>query len=154
LIISFLYCLLAKKGIILTPEFRIITKDRKSNAMSENSFKNISDKLTFKKAATANSDIRNSLFYYMSGFGAKEEHNGNYFVSTASSKNMKYVNQSSLQQMILRLLIEKGMSKKELAQVLEITIRNLERLFSDDIPPGLLAKINLPLVKLYCSTKW
>ncbi len=57
--------------------------------------------------------------------------------------------------MLKRFLEEKGMSKEELAVVLKITVKSLERLFvGHDIPSTLLAKITLPLARLYCGTRW
>jgi len=57
--------------------------------------------------------------------------------------------------MIDRFLTEKKMSKEDLAQTLDIKILDLERLISQkDIPPTLIPKINLPLIKLYCETKF
>lgn len=69
-------------------------------------------------------------------------------------KGTAYMNMDNLHKMIQRFLVEKGMTKKELADVLEITVRNLEHLFSEDVPAGLLCKVNLPLVSLYCRTRW
>lgn len=69
-------------------------------------------------------------------------------------KKVGYLSTDNLHKMIRRFLVEKQMSKEELASVLEITVRNLEQLFSPEIPPGLLCKVNFPLVSLYCSTKW
>ena len=68
--------------------------------------------------------------------------------------NFIYLRVENIQKIILRFLTEKGMSKKELADVLNITVKNLDQVFSKRIPSGLLAKINLPLVNLYCRTKW
>ena len=69
-------------------------------------------------------------------------------------ENIIYLKLDNLRKIIRRFLTEKGMSKEELANTLKITVKNLEQLFSKEIPAGLLCKVNLPLVSLYCSTKW
>jgi len=72
-----------------------------------------------------------------------------------SRRTSIYLHLSSVKKMLRRFLVEKKIPKKELARILEITVWNLEQLFSDDAPhPRLLSKVNLPLVRLYCSTRW
>lgn len=56
--------------------------------------------------------------------------------------------------MIQRFLLEKHIPKKSLAKSLGISVKNMDKLFSSKIPPGLRYKINLPLITLYCKTKW
>ncbi len=70
------------------------------------------------------------------------------------NKNDNRLSSDNIHKMIGRFLNEKRMSKKELAGMLEITVRSLEQLFSNDIPYSLLARVNLPLARLYCGTKW
>ncbi|MBU0744813.1 MAG: hypothetical protein KKE11_05535 [Gammaproteobacteria bacterium] len=124
--------------------------------MSRNSFEHNLDNTIAEAPSATVSNIHNNLFYFMSHYNrnSREEKNSLMSSSASSVKNLQYVDLNSLHGMVLRFLVEKRMSKKELAQVLNISVRNLERLFSEEIPPGLLSKINLPLVKLYCSTKW
>ncbi len=61
---------------------------------------------------------------------------------------------TTIRKIIRRFLVEKKMPKEKLIETLGITIENLELLFSQKIPPELILKINLPLIKLYCETKW
>lgn len=71
-----------------------------------------------------------------------------------AKRNVPYLSITAMQKIILRFLIEKKMTKKELATVLGITVRSLDQLFSSKVSSSLISKINLPLVNLYCSTKW
>lgn len=59
-----------------------------------------------------------------------------------------------IQKMIYRFLSEKKMPKQNLAEALEITVRSLNQICSKEAPQALIFKINLPLVKLYCKTKF
>ena len=65
-----------------------------------------------------------------------------------------YLNTKTTKKMIQRFLIEKKMPKEELVEILGITTENLEQLFSQEAAPELLSKINLPIISLYCKTKW
>ena len=60
----------------------------------------------------------------------------------------------TMQKMILRFLMEKKISKNKLLKTLGITIVDLEQLLSYEVPSNLMLQINLPLIKLYCKTKW
>lgn len=60
----------------------------------------------------------------------------------------------NIQKIIKKFLTEKKMSKQEMAKKLEITVTNLDLLFANKISNRVLAKINIPLIKMYCSTKW
>jgi len=71
-----------------------------------------------------------------------------------SVRSIYYLNLKNAHKMIQRFLDEKGMSKDELAFILHVKVKNLDQIFSKKIPPGLMSKINLPLVRLYCNTKW
>lgn len=64
------------------------------------------------------------------------------------------LNESTIQGMLQRFLVKKKMSKKKLAQVLSISTEELESLFLKRIPSKLVTKINLPLIKQYCKTRW
>lgn len=64
------------------------------------------------------------------------------------------LNLDNISKMIQRFLFEKHMPVKKLAKLLGITAEELKQISSKR---GLLRcayKINLPLVKLYCKTKW
>jgi DNA-binding Xre family transcriptional regulator len=65
-----------------------------------------------------------------------------------------YLRIEVIQKMIYRFLIEKKMPKQNLAEALEITVRSLNQLCSNEAPPALILKINLSLIKLYCQTKF
>jgi len=84
-----------------------------------------------------------------------------HFVDKSIKENMPspvrtvlYLDLDNAHRMVKRFLSEKMMSKEELAHSLDVTVRNLDQLFSEKMPAGLMCKINLPLVKLYCSTRW
>ena len=59
-----------------------------------------------------------------------------------------------IQKMIYRFLTEKRMPKQNLAEVLEITVKSLNQLCSKGASQALILKVNLPLVKLYCKTRF
>ena len=64
-----------------------------------------------------------------------------------------YLKIEVIRTMISKFLIEKKMSKENLAEILDISINELDELLSNtDI--SLIPKISLPLVKLYCETKF
>lgn len=71
-----------------------------------------------------------------------------------NKKSIVYLNLDNIHKMIKRFIEEKGKSKEELAKDLEITVKSLEQVFSKNVPTSLLSKINLPLARLYCGTKW
>jgi len=71
-----------------------------------------------------------------------------------TKKNNSYLSVNTIQKMVKRFLTEKKMSKEKLARALAITIGDLERIFSQGNLSKLIPKINLPLIKLYCKTKW
>lgn len=84
------------------------------------------------------------------------EHEGHrcHYSPQVSHRGVAHLNLDNVHKMIKRFLNEKGMSKEELAKILEITVKNLEQLFTNEIPSGLLSRVNLPLARLYCGTKW
>jgi len=69
-------------------------------------------------------------------------------------RDLGLLNAVTVKRMVRRFLVEKQMPKESLAEVLGISVKKLEQLFSRRIPLGLISKINLPLVELYCETKW
>ncbi len=64
-----------------------------------------------------------------------------------------YLNVETIQKILNKFLIEKKMSKEKLAESLEISTNELETFLSNK-NISLIPKINLPLVKLYCETKF
>jgi hypothetical protein len=64
-----------------------------------------------------------------------------------------YLHIEIIQKIINKFLIEKKMSKEELAMALEVSIDKLEGLLNNTYL-SLIPKINLPLIKLYCETKF
>ena len=60
----------------------------------------------------------------------------------------------TIKKMVQRFLLEKRMTKERLADILGVTIKGLEQLFSQKTTSGLISKIELPLIKLYCKTPW
>ncbi|CAL7964081.1 hypothetical protein GAMM_60193 [Gammaproteobacteria bacterium] len=75
------------------------------------------------------------------------------FLNLTKKKN-SYLSMNTIQKMVQRFLTEKKMSKEKLARTLAITVRDLERIFSQDDLSRLISKVNLPLIRLYCKTKW
>lgn len=64
------------------------------------------------------------------------------------------MSRSTIQGMIRRLLIENKMPKEKLAKILAIRKKQLEYFAAKQGSEKLRAKINLPLIKLYCKTRW
>lgn len=72
-----------------------------------------------------------------------------------NSDRENYLSATTIQKMIYRLLTEKKISRKKLADLLEITVKKLEMLlFGEEVSLELIPKINLPLIKLYCETNF
>jgi hypothetical protein len=65
-----------------------------------------------------------------------------------------YLSIEKVSKMLRRLLIEKQMPQKKLIQYLGIDVKELRQLLSRKKPPRLVHKINLSLIKLYCSTNF
>jgi hypothetical protein len=105
-------------------------------------------------SATSTCNTSRGSFYLPSGCCKHEDYSHSCSTPFLSNKGVTYLNLGNVQKMIKRFLDEKGMSKEELADVLEITVKSLERLFSDNLPSGLLPRVSLPLARLYCGTKW
>lgn len=70
------------------------------------------------------------------------------------NKTTAYLDIETIQKMIMRFLTEKQIPKQGLAEALGISVRSLLQLSSPKAAPALMHKINLSLVKLYCSTKF
>ena len=67
----------------------------------------------------------------------------------------KQLSASVVKKMILRFLLEKNMPPASLAKVLTITLKELNRFLATDIiSERVIAKMNLPIIKLYCKTQW
>ena len=65
-----------------------------------------------------------------------------------------YLNIATIRKMISHLATQTVLSEKELTETLGITIKNLKRLFGKRPPIGLIARVNLPLIRLYCKTQF
>ena len=64
-----------------------------------------------------------------------------------------YLNINIIQKMLNKFLTEKNIPKEKLAEALGVSIKELEDLWGNQ-NTSLIPKINLPLIKLYCETKW
>ncbi|CAL7960809.1 hypothetical protein GAMM_170093 [Gammaproteobacteria bacterium] len=69
-------------------------------------------------------------------------------------KRNEYLHRETMRKMIWRILTEKHMPEEKLAHALGITIKSLKQFCSKNCPLTLVPKINLPLIKLYCVTKF
>ena len=75
-------------------------------------------------------------------------------------KDAGYLEIKTIQKMLNRFLLEKRMSQEALAHKLDTTTQELGQLLLSketcaiSVLRTLIAKINLPLIKLYCETKW
>jgi len=69
-------------------------------------------------------------------------------------KKNEYLHKEIMRKMIWRILTEKHMPEEKLAHALGITIKSLKQFCSKNCPSTLVPKINLPLIKLYCVTKF
>lgn len=73
----------------------------------------------------------------------------------STPKSRIYLSIDTVQKMICRFLTEKKMSEAGLAKILGISIKNLKLLLlKEEVFFALIPKINLPLIKLYCKTKF
>jgi hypothetical protein len=72
----------------------------------------------------------------------------------AKRKKGCLMSRSTTQGMIRRLLIENKMPKEKLAKILAIRKKQVEYFAAKLGSEKLRAKINLPLIKLYCKTRW
>ena len=82
-----------------------------------------------------------------------EQHINNLKFNTPTSINNHFLRIEIIQKMILRLT-KTNMSKEKLAETLGITVNSLKQLCSKNTSLELIPKINLPLIKLYCKTKF
>ncbi|CAL7964430.1 hypothetical protein GAMM_90025 [Gammaproteobacteria bacterium] len=69
-------------------------------------------------------------------------------------KNNSYLSIEIIQKMLHKFLVEKNMTKEELAQEMAISVEELEQLLCNKNTSILIPKINLSLIKLYCKTRW
>lgn len=72
----------------------------------------------------------------------------------AKRKKGFLMSRSTAQGMIQRLLIENKMPKEKLAEILAIRKKQVEYFAAKQGSEKLRAKINLPLIQLYCNTRW
>lgn len=71
-----------------------------------------------------------------------------------SKKRNEHLHIETIRKMIWRVLAERHLSEEKLAHALGVTVKRLKQLHSEDPPLALTSKINLPLIKLYCATKF
>ena len=74
--------------------------------------------------------------------------------SRPSKISSDYLSAEKIQKMLVRLLTETPIPKRKLAEALGITVKSLIKLCSLRALPAVIHKINLPLIKLYCATKF
>lgn len=75
--------------------------------------------------------------------------------SHPSTNSKDFLSIETIRKMINRFLNENEMPKKKLARLLKITKEDLEHLLLvTHRAERLIPKINLPLIKLYCVTKF
>lgn len=72
---------------------------------------------------------------------------------TAAKSTHSYLSIEVIQKMLNKFLTEKNISKEKLAEALGISIKELDDLRGNQ-NTSLISKINLPLIELYCETKW
>jgi hypothetical protein len=66
-----------------------------------------------------------------------------------------YLDQETVKKMIERFLFEKRISKRKLALAMGVTSEDIRKLiYSKKAYLNLIGKINLPLIRFYCLTKW
>ena len=80
--------------------------------------------------------------------------NSNIMVARPN-KISSYLKKEVIYKIINKFLIEKNIPKKNLAAALAISPKTLERFLSQQkVSFSLIAKVNLPLIKLFCKTKF
>ena len=81
-----------------------------------------------------------------------KKHNEN---SRKNKSERRYLEIEVIKKMLSKFLLEKNMGKEELAKILNITAKELEKLLlHEKVGEGLINKVNLPLIKLFCKTKF
>ena len=73
---------------------------------------------------------------------------------TRTKKRNEYMQKETVRKMIMKILNEKKMPEEKLAHMLGITVKSLKQLYSKQTSISLISKINLPLIKLYCATRF
>lgn len=88
----------------------------------------------------------------------QKAHGVNYYDDILKSESVKRGNTClsllAMQKMITRFLMRNLMSKDILARNLGISVDELNQVFSSEVSSELLSRINLPLIRLYCETRW
>jgi hypothetical protein len=83
----------------------------------------------------------------------KQHEKTNHYQKSRTSAS--YLNAEVVQKMLLRFFNETQMPKETLAKTLGITRKSLEKLsFHKEPSMELIRKINLPLIHLYCKTRF
>ncbi len=76
-------------------------------------------------------------------------------MKTITQENdVTYLSIETIQEIFNKFLVEKNMTKEKLAQEIAITVEELEQLLCNENTSLLTHKVNLPLIKFYCETKW
>jgi len=75
-------------------------------------------------------------------------------MSLPKKSGVYYLSQEKIIVMLNKFLIEKGMPEEQLTKLLEIKSNELDILLHKQAPTLLIRKVNLPLIKLFCATKF
>ncbi len=66
-----------------------------------------------------------------------------------------HANLETIRKMVMKFLVNRKINRPSLAKSLKITLRSLDKLIvAKQVPRALVYKVHLPLIKLYCATKW
>jgi len=84
-------------------------------------------------------------------FNAERTQNKGRFVLRNYGENLDF---TVARRMIQKLLIERKITVGKLAEILGVSVKELMLFGVNGNPAKLLSKINLPLIKIYCKTKW
>jgi DNA-binding transcriptional regulator YiaG len=71
-----------------------------------------------------------------------------------SKKRSEHLHIETIRKMVWRILTGRHLTEEKLAHALGVTVKSLKQLYSENPPLTLASKINLPLIKLYCSIKF
>lgn len=78
-----------------------------------------------------------------------------YKKRSRNNKEESYLSLEVIRKMLNRFLLEKEVRLEDLAQALDIEVRKLKiLLLKKKAPMSLIASVNLPLIQLYCETKF
>jgi hypothetical protein len=66
----------------------------------------------------------------------------------------QFLKAETAQKMLYRFLDEKKISKEDLAKTMGVTVNDIRKICSNTASIEVILKISLPLIKLYCKTKF